>query len=165
MAANSGTTPGNIQGPIKPELSCGECGSYSKLNKKAAKPKYERDHIPSKACLFAAAIQRYDPNIFTKAELSCVENKLEARGITVAIPRSCHREFSPTCGSRNTKAQIDKDASSPESLAAARDRDLAAMPAHLDPECAAAYEQAAKQIKEHDNEGMIEQATNECTGG
>lgn len=165
--ANSATMPGNQQPPEPPDppmLDCGECGSYSKLQKKRAKPTYERDHVPSKAALKAAAIQRALPKQLTDAEITCVGNKTEARGITIAIPRSAHRGFSPTCGSQNTKAQIQSDAAD---LPKARDRDLDAMQAHLDatdPECAAAYKEAAKKVKEHDNDGMIKKAIDECTG-
>ena len=165
MAANSGTVA-NAQAPQKPDLTCGECGSYTQLNKKRAKePGYERDHIPAKATLREAAFKRAGGRDgLEDSEQTCIKNKVEARGITVAIPKGCHREFSPTCGSKNTKAQIDKDSETPESLAAAVDRDLAAMPAHLDPACAKAYEEAAKKIKEHDNEKMIDEIITECKG-
>lgn len=166
MVANSATSPGEGQAPQKVDLTCGECGSYTKLKEKRARePGYERDHIPSKAALRDSAINRYKPKVMSKDQVKCVAGKVEARGITVAIPRGCHREFSPTCGSRNTEAQLAKDAKTPESLAAAVDRDLAAMPANLDPACKAAYAEAAKKIKEHDNEKMIEKAIDECTGG
>lgn len=132
---------------------------YTKLKEKRARePGYERDHIPSKAALRDAAINRYKPKVMSKDQVKCVAGKVEARGITVAIPRGCHRDFSPTCGLRNTEAQLAKDAKTPESLAAAVDRDLAAMPANLDPACKAAYAEPAKKIKEHDNEKMIEKA-------
>ncbi|HEX8615273.1 MAG TPA: hypothetical protein VF800_28650 [Telluria sp.] len=163
MAANSGTQA-NIEPPIKLALICGECDTYTELQKKKAKePGFERDHIPSKAALRDAAIQRYLPKILNKDQIKCVARKVEARGITVAIPRPCHRHFSPTCGANNTKKQLELDAASPESLAAAVDRDLAAMPQHLDFACREAYAQAAMRIKEHDNEDMIDKATKECT--
>jgi len=166
--ANSATMPGNQQSPVvvKIELECGECGSYRKLQEKAAYPKYERDHIPSKAALREAAVARYAPKEFDEDQFKCVANKTEARGITVAIPRASHRQHSPTCGSKNTKAQIASDAKTPESLAAARDRDLDAMQKHLDkdnPACAKAYAEAANKVKAHDNEKMIDDAIKECT--
>jgi uncharacterized Zn-binding protein involved in type VI secretion len=165
--ANSATMPGNQQAPAPPEppmLDCGECGSYSKLQKKRAKPTYERDHVPSKAALKQAAIDRCKPKVLSDSEKECLGSKTEARGITIAIPRASHRGFSPTCGSKNTPTQIQNDA---KDLNKARDRDLAAMQAHLDatdPECAAAYKEAAKKVKEHDNDGMIDKAIAECTG-
>jgi hypothetical protein len=167
--ANS-ATKANKQPDLKVDLTCGECGSYTKLQEKRAKePGYERDHIPSKAALREAAFQRAKPKRLTETQKTCIANKVEARGITVAIPRSSHRNFSPTCGSRNTEAQLAKDAKSPESLKEAVDRDLKAMQKHLeskespDPACAAAYRAAAKQIREHDNEKMIKEAIDDCT--
>lgn len=162
---NSGTIPGNQQAPQtpKPMLECGECGSYSKLQKKKAAPKYERDHIPSKAALLEAAKNRM-PGM-SKEEIKCVKRKVTARGITVAIPKSAHRGFSPTCGAKNTKQQISSDA---QDLEKARDRDIDAMQKHLDatdPACAKAYKEAAKKIKEHDNDKVIDDAIDECTGG
>jgi uncharacterized Zn-binding protein involved in type VI secretion len=164
--ANSATLPGNQQPPDTPDppmLECGECGSYSKLNQKKAAPKYERDHIPSKAALKQAAIERAKPSILSDSEITCIGNKLEARGITVAIPKASHRGFSPTCGSNNTPTRIAGDA---KDLPKAIDRDVDAMQKHLDatdPECAKAYKEAAKKVKEHDNDGMIKKATSECT--
>jgi hypothetical protein len=164
MGANA-ATPANVQPAEKVELTCGECGSYSKLQEKRAAPKYERDHIPAKATLREAAFKRAGGvSQLSDAEQTCIKNKVEARGITIAIPKECHRTFSPTCGSKNTKAQIDADSETPESLAAARDRDLAEMPPHLDPECQKAYATAAQKVKEHDNEKMIKQVIKECVG-
>jgi uncharacterized Zn-binding protein involved in type VI secretion len=163
--ANAATMPGNQQAPaVVVMLDCGECGSYTKLKEKGAKPLYERDHIPSKAALREAAVNRHKPKVLSDAQLTCVANKTEARGITVAIPKASHRNFSPTCGSRNTPQQLAKDAKSPKSLEDAVDRDLAAMKAHLaGTPCAKAYDEAAKKIKAHDNEGMIKKALAECT--
>lgn len=167
--ANSGAVA-NTQAPQKPDLSCGECGSYSKLQEKRAKELgFERDHVPSKAALREAAFQRAKPKRLTKAQKTCIAGKVEARGITVAIPRSSHRNFSPTCGSKNNKAQLKQDAKNPKSLREAVERDLTAMQEHLrsrespDPACGKAYAAAAKEIKEHDNESMIKQAIKECT--
>lgn len=170
MGAKNSATAANQQAPAKVDLACGECGSYSKLQEKRAKePGYERDHIPSKAALREAAFNRAKPKRLTKAQKNCIAGKVEARGITVAIPRSSHRDFSPTCGSRNTKAQLAKDAKSPKSLRDAVDRDLDAMQEHLeseespDPACAEAYAEAAEKIREHDNEEMIKKAIDDCT--
>jgi len=168
--ANSGTMPGNQQPPTtKIMLECGESGSYSKLQQKGAAPDYERDHVPSKAALRDSAFNRAKKagKKLNGDQKDCIAKKVEARGITVAIPRSSHRNFSPTCGSRNTTTQLAQDAASPESLKAAVDRDTAAMQAHLDGppkhDCADAYRAASAQIKAHDNEDMIKKAIKECT--
>ena len=163
---NTACLSGFITDPVTGDvivLECGECGSYSELQKKAAAPKYERDHVPSKASLLQAAKSR-NPNM-TPDEIKCVKAKVTARGITIAIPKPSHRGYSPTCGSKNTSVQIKKDA---KNLAKARDRDLAAMMKHLketDPECHKAYKKAARKVRKHDNNKMIRKAVTECTGG
>ena len=166
---NTGATlPGVDQSESKAKkinLECGEVGTYSELNKKAAKPvDMERDHIPSKAALFERAKQIKSD--MTTDEFKCVKGKLEGRGMAIAIPRSAHRGFSPTCGSKNDDAQIRGDGKSPESMKAAAERDTKAMQEHMDKdhkECAKAYEEAAKKVKEHDTEKMCEEAIAECT--
>lgn len=51
-------------------------------------------------------------------------------------------------------------------MAAAVDRDLAAMKAHLKgTDCEAAYDDAAEKVKAHDNEKMMDDVIDECTGG
>jgi uncharacterized Zn-binding protein involved in type VI secretion len=148
----------------KENLECGEVGTYAELKKKAAQPvNMERDHIPSKASLFSRAQQIKDD--MTTAQFGCVKSKLEARGMAVAIPRTAHRGFSPTCGSKNNSAQITSDGSSAAKMSAAAERDTAAMQKHIDeahPECSKAYGDAAKKIKENDNEKMVKQAIKEC---
>jgi len=148
----------------KENLECGEVGTYSELNKKAAKPvDMERDHIPSKAALFQRA-KNMKKNM-KPAQIECVEGKLEAQGMTVAIPRSAHRGFSPTCGSKNTPAQIAKDGKDAASMKAATERDTAAMQEHMHDahkECEKAYKKAVEKIKEHDTEKMISNAIKEC---
>jgi uncharacterized Zn-binding protein involved in type VI secretion len=164
---NSATMTGVVHSPGGPtviKLKCGDCDSYKELKKKKAKPKFERDHIPSKAALRDAAKNRHLPDTLSKKQLKCVAKKVEAGGITVAIPKMSHRKFSPTCGSRNTKAQLAKDAKSPKSMREAVDRDLAAMKKHLKgTDCEKAYNDAAKKIKAHDNEALIDKALKECT--
>jgi hypothetical protein len=151
----------------KENLECGEVGTYSELKKKAAQPvDMERDHIPSKASLFSRAQQIKDD--MTTAQFGCVKGKLEARGMAVAIPRTAHRGFSPTCGSKNNQVQIKSDGSSAAKMSAAADRDTAAMQEHIDkahPECSKAYSDAAKKIKENDNEKMVNDAIDECCPG
>lgn len=163
--ANSLTAAEGQAAAPKEMLKCGEVGSYSKLKEKAAAPDYERDHIPSKAALLQAAKNKR-PGM-TGEEVACVKAKVTARGICIAIPKSAHRGFSPTCGGRNTPDQIKTDAGN---LSTAVKKDTDEMQKHLDskeddPECAAAYKEAAKKVNEHDNDSMIQKAIDECTGG
>jgi uncharacterized Zn-binding protein involved in type VI secretion len=134
--SNAATAPGNQQAPTTVVmLECGETGSYSKLQEKGAAPDYERDHIPAKATLREAAFKRAKDagKSLDDDQRKCIAKRVEARGITVAIPKTSHRGFSPTCGShKNTSAVIKTDADSPESLKAAVDRDIKAMQNHLD---------------------------------
>lgn len=168
--SNAATTPGNQQAPTtKVMLDCGETGSYSKLKEKRAAPDFERDHVPSKAALRDAAYNRAAAAgiSLNPTQMKCIANRVEDRGITVAIPKASHRNFSPTCGSNNTPARIAGDAATPDSMKAAVDRDTAAMQAHLDgppkDPCADAYREAAKKVKAHDNEAMMKKAIKDCT--
>lgn len=166
---NTVNLTGELQPGVPVKLACGECGSYTELKKKRAAPEYERDHIPSKAALREAAFQRAGKAgiKLNDVQRKCIARKVEARGITVAIPKSSHRNFSPTCGSKNTPAQIQQDAASPASLKAAVDRDVSAMQEHLDGppkhECADAYREASEQVKANDNEAIMKKAIKECT--
>jgi hypothetical protein len=163
-ATMSGTKQADSQTDEKENLECGEVGTYAELKKKAAQPvDMERDHIPSKASLFARAKKLADD--MTDTQEGCVNGKLEANGLAVAIPRSAHRGFSPTCGSKNTTAQIAKDAKSSDSMKAAAKRDTDAMQKHLNAtnkKCAKAYAKAAKEIKENNNDSMIKKALADC---
>lgn len=169
--ANAATAPGNQQAPTTVVmLECGETGSYSKLQEKGAAPDYERDHVPSKAALRDAAYNRAAAAgvSLNDDQKKCIANRVEARGITVAIPRSSHRGFSPTCGSgKNTPARIAGDAATPDSMKAAVERDTSEMQKHFDgpPKhaCADAYREATKKVKAHDNEGMMKKAIKDCT--
>jgi uncharacterized Zn-binding protein involved in type VI secretion len=157
----------------KPWHKCGEVGTYGSLcnNGKAAKPKFERDHVPAKATLFARARRQKKFKTLTPDQQDCVYGKLEARGLAIVIPKTAHRGHSPTCGSRN-KPLIKSDAKTPQSMKAAARRDTKAIQTHLnkkasngtkkDKDCAAAYRKAAKIIKAHDTEKMIKRAINEC---
>lgn len=148
----------------KPKLECGEVGTYASLQKKRAAPKFERDHIPSVAALVERAKKikkRMKP-----AQMKCVKGKVKRRGMAVAIPKPSHRQFSPTCGGKNTSTQIRADGKNKEGMKKACDRDTRAMQKHLNstkPECADAYKKSAKKIKEHDSESMIRKAIKECT--
>jgi Domain of unknown function (DUF4150) len=159
---------GEIQSPQVVMLVCGECDRYSKLQQKRAQAQeegevdFERDHIPAKATLRERAFKL--AGRISEKQRNCIAAKVESRGIAVAIPKSAHRGFSPTCGNRN-KALMQDDASSADKLAAARDRDLVAMQAHLKgTDCEAAYDEAAEKIKAHDNEKMLDDIIEECTG-
>ncbi|MEO7206408.1 MAG: hypothetical protein ABI356_12305 [Steroidobacteraceae bacterium] len=163
--ANSGAAA-NVQSPQKKVVGCGECGTYAQLCKKSAgkdrgKTRYERDHIPAKATLRERAFKLAGKGL-KKAQKRCIAYQVEQNGIAIAIPRSAHRDFSPTCGTKN-KPLMKNDASSKKKLDEAVDRDLAEMPSHLDPKCAKAYKQAAKRVKEHDNEKVIRDAIKKCT--
>ena len=169
MGANSGTPGGGTkQSPSKkPWLKCGEVGTYAKLNNKRAKPKFERDHVPSHASMLKAAksppIGRYG---MTNAQKKCVKGKIKDRALTIAIPKGMHRGFSRTCGSRNTVAKIKSDASG---LNSAANKDLRQIQKKLDgppkSPCADAYREAAREVRQQDHAGLIKKAIKECTSG
>jgi predicted DNA-binding WGR domain protein len=158
----------------KPWHKCGEVGKYgSQCNSgKAAKPEFERDHVPAKAQLKARARRKKGYQNATDKQQECIESAVEYRGLSIVIPKSAHRGHSVTCGNRNNAAQINADSASKESMDAAADRDTKAMQAHLDQvaangtqedkDCAAAYREATKTIKANDPDKMIDEAIADC---
>ena len=157
--ANAGKPGGNKQPPSKkPWLKCGEVGSYAKLNKKRAKPKFERDHVPSAAAMLRAA-KKSNPGMLAN-KLACVKRKLKAQALTIAIPKGLHRGTSRTCGSRNTKAKIKEDS---EGLKSAANKDLKKIQEKLNgSSCADAYREAAKEVRAQDHEALIKKVVSEC---
>ncbi|MBC7957499.1 MAG: hypothetical protein H7Y33_16715 [Cytophagales bacterium] len=156
-------TSKNKQAPTtKPWLKCGEVGSYSKLNKKRAKPKFERDHVPSHAAMNKAAQSSPRMRNASKAVRKCVKANVKANALTIAIPKGVHRGSSRTCGSRNTATQINTDS---KDLDAAAKKDLAKIQAKVNgTACAKAYSDAAKEVKEQDHKKLINDAIDKCKG-
>jgi hypothetical protein len=154
-----------LQAPTKkPWLKCGEVGTYAELNKKRAKPRFERDHVPSAAAMRKAA-KDSSPGM-SPAKWKCVKSRLKDQAKTIAIPKSLHRGFSRTCGSgRNTSTQIAKDAGG---LNKAMNKDLDKLQKKLDgpPKhaCADAYRKAADEVRTQDHEALIEKVKAECPG-
>jgi hypothetical protein len=171
LAANAMAAPsGKPKRPPKAPLNCGEVGTYTELNKKAAKPNdLERDHVPSHAAMVEAAKALPELSGATAKQLKCVENQLRNRALTIAIPRGVHRDHSPTCGSRN-KPLKGKDA---KDLSGAAARDLDAIQAQLDKaaqyfpgggwaKCAQEYREAAKKVRAQDHGSLIKTIISEC---
>lgn len=169
----------NLSGVIDPKTGkkyvhkCGEVGSYGTLkNQKRTAGRFERDHVPAKAQLFAAAKKNKKYQGLSPKGRACVLAALEYRGLAIVIPKSPHRGYSPTCGARNTTSRITSDSSSPEAMKKAINRDLAAMQKHLDAKakngnetnkaCAAAYRKAARKARKQDPQRMIKKAVAEC---
>ena len=160
--ANSGKPSGNKQASSdKPWLKCGEVGTYAQLNKKRAKPKFERDHVPSHAAMLKAAKSRRRG--LKGKQLSCVKNRLKDQALTIAIPKGIHRKISRTCGSRNDPKQITKDSGN---LNKATNDDLTRIQNHLDAKdhgCKEHYRQAAEQVKAQDHDQLIDDIIEKCT--
>lgn len=157
-------TSKNKQPPTtKPWLKCGEVGTYAKLNQKRAKPKFERDHVPSHAAMNKAAQNSKDMKGASKKVRKCVKNKLKDRALTIAIPKSLHRGTSRTCGSRNNQTQIKSDS---KNLKSATTKDLAKIQKKLDgppkSPCAAAYRKAAKDVRAQNHKKLIKDIIDEC---
>ncbi len=172
---NAADLQGNIDPATgKPWMKCGEIDTYGRLcsNGKAARPRFERDHIPAKAQLFARARKHPLFKSAKPAQKDCIIRACESRGLAIAIPTSAHRGFSPTCGSRNTPSRIASDASSKQSMQKAANRDTLAMQKHLDKKakngsaadkaCAKAYRAAARKIRRNDPDKMIAKAIVDC---
>jgi len=159
---NSGTGK-TKQAPLKPPwLKCGEVGTYSKLNEKRARRKFERDHVPSHAAMNKAAQSSSRMRDASDVERACVKSRLKARALTISIPRTLHRGHSRTCGSRNTKNQIKTDS---KDLDSAANRDLGRIQRRLDSTnspCAAAYRAAAKKVRAQNHKKLINDVIDEC---
>jgi hypothetical protein len=57
------------------------------------------------------------------------------------------------------------DSETKESLEAARERDLKSMEDHFkDTPCEGPYSEAAKKVRDHDNEKMIDEVIDKCLG-
>jgi protein-tyrosine-phosphatase len=137
---------GNKKG--KKKLDCGELGKYGDQKKRTGDNKYDRDHVPSKAALKerAAAIAKERGEKLTEAQAKAIENLADA----IVIPKSTHKNSSPSYGSKNKKLS-KTDGQSAEKLNEALERDLDAVLADLektDPECAKQYRAAAKKLRE-----------------
>jgi hypothetical protein len=157
----------------KPWHKCGEIASYGSLcNSGQAEGVFERDHIPAKAQLMARAARMKAFKSATTAQQDCVNAAVEYRGLAIVIPIAAHRDHSPTCGSRNDEALINKDSKTKASMDKAAKRDTRAMQTHLNAEakngtqeqkdCAAAYKKAAKKIKKNNPDKMIKKAIADC---
>lgn len=169
----------NLAGEIDPATGkkyvheCGEVGSYGTLcYDKRTDGKFERDHVPAKAQLFARAKKNKKYQGLGENGAACVIGTLEYRGLAIVIPIASHRGYSPTCGSRNTSSRIASDSKSPASMKKAINRDLREMQKHLDDkakngtqadkDCAAAYRKAARKARKQDPDKMIKKAVADC---
>jgi hypothetical protein len=155
-------------------LNCGDNGSYEDLNKKSGENKFDRDHIPSKAALKAAAQKILDttPALAEKMNQARLESlfgkggshgTIANKGQTVAIPKKDHKNHSPTNGSgegKNTPKQIDKDS---DELQKASEKDTKAMEEadgkEMDDECFDKYKKAAKEIRKKTHKEYIKELT------
>jgi hypothetical protein len=146
----------------KPWLKCGEVGTYSQLKEKRAKPKFERDHVPSHAAMNRAAQKSPAGRGMSDRQGKCVKDRIKDQALTIAIPKAVHRKQSRTCGSKNDKKQISKDAGG---LNTATKKDLDKIQKHLDDTespCAAHYKAAAAQVAAQDHEALIKKVIKDC---
>lgn len=98
----------------------------------------------------------------SKVERKCVKERLKARALTIAIPKSLHRGHSRTCGSRNNADQIKTDS---KDLDSACNKDLGRLQRQLDESgspCATAYREAAKEVRAQDHKKLINDIIKEC---
>lgn len=139
--------PGTPVPTSKPELDCGEHGTYGDQKKKTGKGQYDRDHIPSKAALKERAVQLNDGEALSSAQSNAIENG----AASIVIPKSAHQSVSPTYGGRNSEL-MSSDAND---LQGAAQRDTAAMQEklnkHADADCVEAYNAGAEKINKTTN--------------
>ncbi|MBL0726380.1 hypothetical protein [Piscinibacter sp. HJYY11] len=161
---NSATSKNKQAPTTKPWLKCGECDTYAQLNKKRAKPRFERDHVPSHAAMNKAAQSSKRMRGASKKVRKCVKQYIKDKALTIAIPKQIHRDISRTCGSRNTASQISTDSGD---LNAAVNKDIDRIQNHMDSTghaCAKAYKDAADEVKKQDHKKLINDAIDKCKG-
>ena len=159
MGENSLTSSEKQTPSEKPKLKCGEVGTYAQLKKKRAAPDFERDHVPSAAAMFKAAMNDY-PNLNANRR-ACVKRRLKEQALTIAIPKGVHRQHSRTCGGKNTQKQIEDHADDLDDAAKGDTKDVQNK---IDAACADAYKKAAEQVCAQDHKGLIDKVVAGCAG-
>jgi hypothetical protein len=172
MATDNAANTGEMQVPKPgtPMHECGQHGAYGPLcnSGRAQAPgekknTFERDHVPSKKAITIKALEDAEPITGdVDAKVKCIKSRCESRAHAIVIPAETHRTHSRTCGNQN-KAIAPVDA---KNLNDARDKDIAKVQAALDAgndkACADAYREAAKKVKEHDIQKMINEIRKDC---
>ncbi|HEY0709773.1 MAG TPA: DUF4150 domain-containing protein [Polyangia bacterium] len=128
------------------EMKCGELNQYGEQQKVSGKNKYDRDHVPSKGALKARAAKLAKVSV---DDLGCHAKMIDKAALSIVIPKPVHQQFSETYG--QTRADAAGDA---EDLQKSAKRDTKAIKecGELDPECQAAYDEAAEKINNVTNE-------------
>jgi hypothetical protein len=125
------------------KLKCAENGPYKELQKKTAKGKLARDHVPAKSTLYERALTMIGEDVSKKA-LAALKAAISANAWTIAIPTRVHIDASETYGQSVADAQAD--GAEDEDLRKIAKRDFDAIQPELkDPECAKLYRKAAKE--------------------
>jgi uncharacterized Zn-binding protein involved in type VI secretion len=132
------------------KLKCAENGPYKELQKKTAKGKLARDHVPAKRTLFERALTHLKGDISKKA-LTALKGAISANAWTIAIPTPVHINASETYGQSIADAQADGAKESDLQKIAKRDIDKI-QPALTDPECAELYRQATEEALKRTDE-------------
>ena len=125
----------------KKKLECGDFGTFRELKKITAEGKFDRDHIPAKAALWARARELNNNLPLTEKQTY----QIEYSSLAIAIPQQAHIDFSPT-HSENNPVNISRDA---KNLAKAARRDIRAMLRRIsryDRKCKKVYFKASRKI-------------------
>jgi hypothetical protein len=132
-------------------LQCGESGQYNRL---PSNSELERDHVPS-----SGALKKRTETLYFDAPLTASQQKhmtesspaykllmgrVEAQGLTIAVPNDVHKKHSQTYKGKNTLKRRIEDS---EDLAEAARKNIEAIQAGLaGTECAEHYAAAAEEI-------------------
>jgi hypothetical protein len=149
---NPGAGPGNgAPVPNDGVLQCGEVGQYNELPSSSTQ---QRDHVPSGGALRKRAETLYFDAPLTKEQQKDMTDssaayrrfmrRVEAQGLTIAIPNDVHKDSSETYGGKNT---YDRRLADSRDLQAAARSNIAAIQAALaGTPCAEHYAAAAQEI-------------------
>jgi hypothetical protein len=148
---NPGRDGGAGPQPDDGKLDCGEGGQYNRL---PSSPDLQRDHVPSGGALRKRTETLYFDAPLTQEQQSAMQRtsaayrrlmrRVEAQGLTIAIPNDVHKEHSETHGYKN---DYDRRLADSKDLPGAARSNIAAIKAALaGTECAEAYAAAAEEI-------------------
>ena len=147
-AAKADTT--TVKG--KEKMDCGEDGNYGDLQKKTGDNKFDRDHVPSKAALQAAAEKLLESaeivlTAAQKAKLFGDNGMISKAGKTIVIPKKDHSKHSASFGNRNSPSKIDRDSDDLQKAAEEDTRKIERDSTEMDADCLEQYKKVAEEIR------------------
>jgi hypothetical protein len=134
------TTGGVAQPPNTGPLKCGDVQVYSKMQDRPTN-RQQRDHVPATNSMLKAG-ESFHTGL-TGDQITCFNRYVRSDALTIAIPKSIHRQHSRTCSNRGGNTRRDTDAGN---LTKAANDDMDEVKPKLSADCQAKYEAARAKI-------------------